>query len=144
MDLLIRPKFLLLLLEQGERFIEDHIRLFLLLANATSYPDDALCAFCDGSMNTTLLSAVVRRWSSRGFCHLCVLDSGEKWIAWLISPDPLLTQSPAHHLPTVRSISPSPPMTENHFLPQSACQRKAERLRRGSSRKLSPTIRPGA
>ncbi len=63
MDPLLRPEFLLLLLEQGERSLEDHTGLFLMLANTTSYPDD------------------VRRWSSRGFRRLCGVDSGEKWIA---------------------------------------------------------------
>ncbi len=44
MDPFVRPEFLLLLLlEQGDRSLEDHTRLFLLLANATSYPDVALC-----------------------------------------------------------------------------------------------------
>ncbi len=52
MDPLLRPEFLLLLLEQGERSLEDHTGLFLLLANATGYPDDALCAFYDASLNT--------------------------------------------------------------------------------------------
>ncbi len=52
MDPLLWPEFLLLLLEQGDRSLEDHTRLFLLLANATSYPDDALCAFYDASLNT--------------------------------------------------------------------------------------------
>ncbi len=41
MDPLSRPEFLLLLLEQGDRSLEDHTRLFLLIANTTSYPDDA-------------------------------------------------------------------------------------------------------
>ncbi len=53
MDPLIQPKFLLLMLEQGDRYLEDHTRLFLMLANATSYPDDAICAFYDASLNTT-------------------------------------------------------------------------------------------
>ncbi len=52
MDPLVRPEFLLLLLEQGDRSLEDHTRLFLLLANPTSYLDDALCAFYDASLNT--------------------------------------------------------------------------------------------
>ncbi len=56
----------------------------------------------------------------------------------MISPDPLQTQSPAHHLPAVRSTSPSPPMMESHFPPRSASQRKAERLSGRSPRKLSP------
>ncbi len=47
MDALLRPEFLLLLLEQGDKALEDHTRLFLLLANTTSYPDDAFCAFYD-------------------------------------------------------------------------------------------------
>ncbi len=46
MDSLVRPELFLLLLEQEDRSLEDHTRLFLLLANATTYPDDALCAFC--------------------------------------------------------------------------------------------------
>ncbi|KAL0172993.1 hypothetical protein M9458_033304, partial [Cirrhinus mrigala] len=45
--------FLLLLLEQGDQSLEDHTRLFLVLANHTSYPDDALCSFYEMSLNTT-------------------------------------------------------------------------------------------
>ncbi len=44
MDPLSHPEYLLLLLE-------DHTRLFLVLAALTSYPDDALCAFYDASLN---------------------------------------------------------------------------------------------
>ncbi len=62
-DPLLRPEFLLLLLEQEDRSLEDHTRLFQFLANTTSYPDD------------------VRRWSSRGFRRLRGVDSGEKRIA---------------------------------------------------------------
>ncbi|KAL0159361.1 hypothetical protein M9458_043086, partial [Cirrhinus mrigala] len=32
---------------QGDRSLEDHTRLFLMLANTTSYPDDTLCSFHD-------------------------------------------------------------------------------------------------
>ncbi len=52
MDPLVRPEFLLLLLQQGDRSLEDHTRLFLCVANATSYPDDVLCTFYDASLNT--------------------------------------------------------------------------------------------
>ncbi len=34
------------------RCVEDLTILFLMLANATSYPDDPLCAFYDASLNT--------------------------------------------------------------------------------------------
>ncbi len=50
-DPLARPEFLLLLLEQGERLLEDHTRLFLVLANIPCYLDDALCTFYDASLN---------------------------------------------------------------------------------------------
>lgn len=42
MDPFIRPEFLLLLLEQGDRFLEEHTRLVWLLASTTSYLDDTL------------------------------------------------------------------------------------------------------
>ncbi|KTG47386.1 hypothetical protein cypCar_00038721 [Cyprinus carpio] len=50
-DPFFHPKFLLLL-EQGERSLEDHTRLFLALAELTIYPDDTLCAFYDANLNT--------------------------------------------------------------------------------------------
>lgn len=45
-------EYLLLLLEQGERSLKGHTRLFLVLANLSSYPDDALYAFYDASLNS--------------------------------------------------------------------------------------------
>lgn len=51
MDALLRPEYPLFLLEQGDKALKDHTRLFLLLANTTSYPDDTLCAFYDASIN---------------------------------------------------------------------------------------------
>ncbi len=39
-------------LEQEDRSLEDHTRLFRFLANTTSYSDDALCSFYDASLNT--------------------------------------------------------------------------------------------
>ncbi len=53
MDALLHPEYLLLLLEQGDKSLEDYTRLFRMLANTTSYLDDALCAFYDASLNTT-------------------------------------------------------------------------------------------
>ncbi len=52
MDPLLRPEFLLLLLEQEDRSLEDHTRLFRFLTNTTSYPDDTLCSLYDASLNT--------------------------------------------------------------------------------------------
>ncbi|XP_052423225.1 uncharacterized protein LOC127966349 [Carassius gibelio] len=52
MDPLYRPEFLILLLKQEGRSLEDHTRQFFLLANATSYPDGALCTFYNTSLNS--------------------------------------------------------------------------------------------
>ncbi|KAL0190775.1 hypothetical protein M9458_013473, partial [Cirrhinus mrigala] len=49
------PECLLLLLEQGERPLEGHTRLFLEIAYHTSYPD-ALCTFYDASLNTVYIA----------------------------------------------------------------------------------------
>ncbi len=144
MDPLIRPEFLLLLLEQGDRSLEDHTRLFLLLANATSYPDNALCSFYDASLNTAsrALSSedgpredfvAFVEWTlarNRSPLTICPVDDLAR-----STPDP----EPSPPSPRVRSISPSPPMMESYFPPRSASQRKAERLSRGSPWKLSPT-----
>ncbi len=53
MDPFFRPEFLLLLLEQGDKSLEDHTGPFLMLANATCYPDGTLCSFYNASLNTT-------------------------------------------------------------------------------------------
>ncbi len=126
MDPLLRPEFLLLLLEQEDRSLEDHTRLFRFLANTTSYPDDALCSFYDASLNTVCRALSSEDGPREDFAAFA--ESSSQFPKRMISPDPLQTQSPAHHLPTVRSISPSPPMTESHFPPRSASQCEAERL----------------
>ncbi len=48
---LLHPEYLLLLLEQGEKSLEGHTRLLLVLTSLTTYLDDALCAFYDASLN---------------------------------------------------------------------------------------------
>ncbi len=52
MDPLAHLEYLPLLLEQGERLLNGHTTLFLVLASLTSYLDDALCAFYDASWST--------------------------------------------------------------------------------------------
>ncbi len=91
MDPFTLLEYLLLLLEQGERSLKGHIKLFLVLANLSSSPDDALCAFYDASLNSA--HAFVRGRPSSEFCHLCGV--------------PLQAQ------PT--PPSPSPPRTESQF-----------------------------
>lgn len=74
MDAFTHPEYLLLLLEQGERSLEDHARLFLLLANTTGYPDEALCSFYDASLIPA--SRVPSPKDASSSCLLGV-DSGE-------------------------------------------------------------------
>ncbi|KAI2659517.1 ATP synthase subunit a [Labeo rohita] len=53
MNPLLRPEFILLHLKQGELPLEGFTVLFQLVAHTTSYPDDALCAFYDASLNAS-------------------------------------------------------------------------------------------
>ncbi|KAI2647495.1 Retrotransposon-derived protein PEG10 [Labeo rohita] len=50
---LLCPEFILLLLKQGDLPLEGYTIMFQLVAHTTSYPDDALCAFYDASLNAS-------------------------------------------------------------------------------------------
>ncbi|KAL0153012.1 hypothetical protein M9458_051682, partial [Cirrhinus mrigala] len=50
---LLRPEFILLRLKQGDLPLKGFTVMFQLVANTTSYPDDALCAFYDASLNAS-------------------------------------------------------------------------------------------
>ncbi len=88
MDPLIRRRYILLLLELGERSLEGHTRLFLVLANLTTYPDDVLCAFYSASLNIAC-GAVIQGWTSSKFHRICGVDTHWR--------EPLSTQCPAQH-----------------------------------------------
>ncbi|KAI2652954.1 Gasdermin-E [Labeo rohita] len=47
------PAVLVLLLEQGDRSLEDHTTDFVFLTNYTHYPDNCLCSFYFAGLNTT-------------------------------------------------------------------------------------------
>ncbi len=103
MDPLLRPEYLLLLLEKGEKSLEGHTRLFLVLASLTTYPDNALCEFYDASLNIAY-----RAPSS---------EDGPRANFAAFVEGPLWTHCPAHHLPAVRSACPSPPLMESRSPP---------------------------
>ncbi|KAI2667079.1 Mitochondrial inner membrane protein OXA1L [Labeo rohita] len=50
---LFRPEFILLRLKQGDLPLEGYTIMFQLIAHTTSYPDDALCAFYNASLNAS-------------------------------------------------------------------------------------------
>ncbi|KAL0168650.1 hypothetical protein M9458_036872, partial [Cirrhinus mrigala] len=47
------PAVLVLLVEQGDRSLEDHTEDFVFLANYTHYPDNCLCSFYFAGLITT-------------------------------------------------------------------------------------------
>ncbi|KAI2657610.1 Retrotransposon-derived protein PEG10 [Labeo rohita] len=49
----LRPEFILLRLKQGDLPLEGYTIMFQLVAHTTSYPDDALCAFYNASLNAS-------------------------------------------------------------------------------------------
>ncbi len=47
------PAVFVLLLEQGDRSLEDHTEDFVFLSNYTHYPDNCLCSFYQAGLNTS-------------------------------------------------------------------------------------------
>ncbi|KAI2659211.1 Neurofilament medium polypeptide [Labeo rohita] len=101
MDPLLRPEFILL--KQGGLPLEGYTTMFQLVADATSYPDDALCAFYDTSLNAS--------------CRAPSSEDGPRadfaaFVEWTLArnrstPDPEPSQPPPRHAehahePTVR------------------------------------------
>ncbi len=107
MDPLLRPEYLLHLLEQGARSLEGHARLFLVLPNLSSYPDGALCAFYDASLNSSYRSQSSEDGPRADFAYF--------------------VQCSAHHLPAVWSECPSPSLMESRSSPRPTSHRRMER-----------------
>ncbi|KAI2657753.1 Streptococcal surface protein A [Labeo rohita] len=103
-DPLLRPEYILLHLEQREKSLEGHTRLFLVFSSLTTYPDDALV------LEPILPPLWSGHWREINLCSLPV--------SWRNSPVPLPTHCPVHHFPTVRS----PPMTESQSQLQGATE----------------------
>ncbi len=139
MDPLLHPEYhLLLLLKQGERSLKGHTRLFLVLASLTTYPDDALCAFYDASLNIECRAPSSEDGPRANFAAFVEWTLARQRIPFQpsvlrgISPVPLRTQCPVHHLPAVRSACPSPPLTESQSPPRPTSHCRMERQCDGS------------
>ncbi len=128
------PTVLVLLLEQGDRSLEDHTEDFVILANYMSYPDSCLCSFYITGLNTSTreqLSGDGPREIERASPHSssgcwCPASRNSPWTSWMLTPVPLGTQSPVIHHPAARRC-PSPPQTESQSLPRSLTHRHQER-----------------
>ncbi len=104
MDPLVRPEFLLL----QDRSLEDHTRLFLFVANTTSYQDNARCAFYDSSLNTAcraLLSEVGPREDFAAFVEWTLARNGSPLT---ICPEDDLARSTPDPVPSPPSPHCSP------------------------------------
>ncbi len=141
------PTVLVLLLEQGDRSLEDHTEDFVILANYMSYPDSCLCSFYITGLNTSTreqLSGDGPREIERASPHSssgcwCPASRNSPWTSWMLTPVPLGTQSPVIHHPAARRC-PSPPQTESQSLPRSLTHRHQERQScRSSPRHNCPT-----
>ncbi len=76
---------------------------------------------------------VLKRISPQLWSGLCrETDRHLPSASWMISPDLLPTQCPAHHLPAALSACLSPPLTESHRPPRPTSRRCTERQSHGS------------
>ncbi|KAL0182591.1 hypothetical protein M9458_021966, partial [Cirrhinus mrigala] len=97
--------------EQGDRSLEDHTRLFLALANHTSYLDDTLCLFYDTTCRV-LLSEDGPRESFATFAEWVLARNGS---LFTIGPEGDLaspTPDPAPSPPSTRCMEHMPKSTE--------------------------------
>ncbi len=140
---LVRPEFLLLLLEQGDRSLEDHPRLFLLLANATSYPDDALCSFYDANLNTAsteLLSEDSPREDFTTFVEWTLARNGSPLTICLMDDLARSTSDPEPSPPSPRGAEHQPEPTDDGAPFPAAINEPAQS--RATEWKIAPEVEP--
>ncbi|KAL0146565.1 hypothetical protein M9458_058196 [Cirrhinus mrigala] len=126
MDPLLRPEFILLRLKQGGLPLEGYTTMFQLVAHATSYPNDALCAFYDASLNTTALDGHWRETDPRSPPVPLKNLAGA-------TPDPEPSQPPPRHVehahePTVGG-KPEPSATELPVAMESELHEPSDQVR---------------
>ncbi len=139
MDPLLRPEFLLLLLEQEDRSLEDHTRLFLCVANATSYPDDALCSFYDASLNTASRALSSEDGPREDFAAFVEWTLARNGSPLTVSPEDNLARStpdPEPSPPSPRGKEHQPePTDDGEPFPTAICE---PALSRATERMISP------
>ncbi len=124
------------------RSLEDHTRLFLCVANTTSYPDDTLCSFYDASLNAAsraLSSEDGPRENFAAFVEWTLASNGSPLTICAVDDLARSTPDPEPSPPSPRGTEHQPEPTDDGEPFPAASQRKAERLSRGSPWKLSPT-----
>ncbi len=143
MDPLLCPEFLLLLLEQGERSLEDHTRLFLLFAHTTSYPDDVLCAFYNASLNTAsraLSSEDGPREDFASFMEWTLARNGSPFTVSAVDDLARSTPDPEPSPPSPRGAEHQPEPTGDGEPFPAAINEPAQS--RATERKIAPEVEP--
>ncbi len=143
MDPLLRPEFLLLLLEQEDRSLEDHTRLFLCVANATSYPDDVLCSFYDASLNTASRALSSEDGPREDFAAFVEWTLARNGSPLTVSPEDDLARStpdpePSPPSPCGKEHQPEPTDDGEPF-PAAICE---PALSRATERMIVPEVEP--
>ncbi len=106
------PAVLILLLEQGERSLEDHTTDFVFLSNYTHYPDSCLCSFYLTGLNTSTraqLSGDGPRESLAAFIEWVLVSCKSELTMDIADNDTSPTRDPEpSHLPPRSTELPEP------------------------------------
>uniref|UniRef100_A0A672PX96 Uncharacterized protein n=1 Tax=Sinocyclocheilus grahami TaxID=75366 RepID=A0A672PX96_SINGR len=109
------PAFQILLLEQGERSLEDHTNDFLSLAQLTHYPDNCLCTFYRVGLNATTRAQLSGDGPRESFATFIewVLVSCKSHLTVDIADNTSPTQDPEPSPPSPRGTEHQPEPTDD-------------------------------
>ncbi len=136
------PAVLVLLLEQGDRSLEDHTEDFVFLANYTHYPDNCLSTFYRAGLNTTTreqLSGDGPRESLAAFIEWVLVSCKSKLTVDIADNDTSPTRDPEPSQPPPHSAELFVPTADREPEPAASVEpSQPERQSRRSPRSLSP------
>lgn len=122
------PAVLLLLLEQGEKTLEDHTRLFVEIYNFTRYPDDCLSLFYHASLNFLSRAKLFRDGPQEDFAAFVewvLVSCGSPFTIDIADVDTSPTLDPEPSLPTPRCAEHQlEPNVINEPLPERSSERR--------------------
>ncbi|KAI2644851.1 Zinc metalloprotease ZmpB [Labeo rohita] len=108
------PAVLVLLLEQGDRSLEDHTRDYIFLAEHSHFTDSSLCKFYYSGLNTTtkaLLSGEGPQESLPVYIEWVLASCGSSWTIDIIEEDVIPTPDPESSQPSPRFAEHKPEPT---------------------------------
>ncbi|KAI2658485.1 Opioid growth factor receptor [Labeo rohita] len=108
------PAVKIIILEQGNRSLEDHTRDFVHLVPHTHYPDSCLCTFYRVGLNTTIkaqLSGEGPRESIADYIEWVLASCGSSWTIDFVKEDVSPTPDPESSQPSPRHAEYEPEPT---------------------------------